>query len=214
MIITITGDPGSGKSTIANALHALLQITYYDIGLIRRDLAKQKNMTLEEYNKYGKAHHETDTEVDTYQRQLGEQEDNFVIVGRLSYYFIPHSIKIFIAVDEDVGAKRIAQDLSDAKRNKLRNETTHATTDSHAVKELIKKRQENDAERYRTIYGINPSNRSHYDLVIDSTDKTPRTVLFDIFSYLHQNGYINETPESLLVRARDNESIIKQQVLK
>ncbi len=214
MKITITGDPGSGKSTIANALHALLGLDYYDIGLIRRDLAKQKGMSLEEYNKYGKTHHETDTDVDTYQRRLGKEKEDFVIVGRLSYHFIPNSVKVFIAVDEKIGAERIMHDLTDAKRNQLRNETTHKTTDPKEVKELIRKRQQSDAERYKSIYGVNPQDMSNYDLVIDSSKKSPRDVLFHIFSYLYGEGYITQTPESLLSHARDNESIIKQQVLK
>ena len=72
MIITITGEPGSGKSTIGKRLAKELGYGHYYIGQIRRDAAKKKGMTLAEYNKYGEAHPETDIEVDDYQKNLGK----------------------------------------------------------------------------------------------------------------------------------------------
>jgi cytidylate kinase len=41
--------------------------------------AKQRGLTLAEYNQLGETDPETDKEVDQYQRELGEKKDNFII---------------------------------------------------------------------------------------------------------------------------------------
>lgn len=56
----------------------------------------KRGMTLAEYNKLGETDPSTDIEVDEYQKKLGETEDNFIIEGRTSWHFIPHSLKFLL----------------------------------------------------------------------------------------------------------------------
>jgi len=90
MIITISGYPGSGKSTVADILAKELDLTRYSVGNYRRDMAKQQELSLKEFNKLGEKESWTDTYADEWQKQIGKEEDNFIIDGRLSYYFIPN----------------------------------------------------------------------------------------------------------------------------
>ena len=64
MIITISGNPGAGKSTVAKILASELNAERILVGAMRRDLARSMGMNLEELNEYGKTHPETDTKVD------------------------------------------------------------------------------------------------------------------------------------------------------
>ena len=50
--ITISGTPGSGKSTVAKILEKKLGIKYIYSGLIFRQLAEEHNMELEKFGKY------------------------------------------------------------------------------------------------------------------------------------------------------------------
>ena len=62
-IISVSGLHGTGKSTIAKLIADRLGILYYSTGQMFRDLAKEKNMTLEEYTNY--VEHHPDIEITT-----------------------------------------------------------------------------------------------------------------------------------------------------
>jgi CMP/dCMP kinase len=180
MIITITGDPGSGKSTIGKKLEADLGYRRYYMGQIRRDAAKAKGMTLEEYNAYGEIHPETDVEVDDYQKKLGETEDNFIIEGRTSWFLIPQSIKIYIKVDPLEGARRILSDLS---TNTARNEGNNLHSLEDVLASNIKRAQSDDV-RYKKYYNKDCFDLTNYDLVIDTTNLTPPEAYEKVYQYI------------------------------
>lgn len=176
-IISMSGTPGSGKSTVGKLLAEKLEYEKYNIGQFRRDAAKARGMTLDEYNKLGETDPNTDNEADEYQKKLGEEKDNFLIEARLAYHFIPHSIKLFLSVSLDEAAKRIFHDES-----AIRNE---ATAESVAEKkEILKKRMTSDSKRYIKYYGVDCYDESQFDYVIDTTDLTPGEVLDKILEYL------------------------------
>ena len=169
MIISISGKPGSGKSTLGKMLAEKLGYQHYYVGGMRRFMARERGLTLEELNALGEREGWTDKEVDEYQKELAAREDNFVIEGRTSFYFIPSSLKIFINVSPEEGARRVYLELQDQKntRNEAKNlDSIEDVLESH------KKRITSDALRYKKYYGIDIEATSPYDLVLDSTDLT------------------------------------------
>ncbi len=180
MIISISGPPGSGKSTVAEMLAKKLGMKRYYVGGIRRELARKKGMTIDEYNKLGEKDPSTDKEVDEWQKKLGEKEDNFIIEGRTSYYFIPHSIKIYLDVNEEEGAKRIYE----SKASKERNEKKYS--DIEETKKAIKERMKSDEKRYKQYYGINCYDKKNYDIIIDTTNMTPEEVTEKIIKEINK----------------------------
>jgi len=167
MIISFCGAEGAGKSSVAKKLAKKLGWPRYYIGGLRRQKAKQKGMSLEEYNKLGEKDPSTDLEVDKYQEKLGKTEDNFIIEGRTSWYFIPHSFKIFLDVDPKVGAQRVWKALQEKND---RNEGNISSVEE--MKKSLQKRKESDKLRYKKYFDIDVYNKSHYDLVIDTTKQT------------------------------------------
>ncbi len=180
MIITINGTAGSGKSTIAKMLAEKLGWPRYYIGGMRRQRAKEKGMTLAEYNKLGETDFAIDNEVDSYQKKLGETKDNFIIEGRTSWYFIPHAIKIYFEVDEQEGAQRVFNELKKSnKRNEDRNlKTLNDTLISH------RQRKQSDIKRYKKYYNIDAYDKNHYDYVINTTNLNKKQVFVKVYEYI------------------------------
>lgn len=164
MIISISGTPGSGKSTIAKFLETKLKMPRYYIGGLMREYAKEHNMALEELNDLCLKDSKVDKDMDSYQAKLGKDKDNFIIEGRTSWHFIPKSLKIFVYVEPEEAARRIFLDKSE------RNERKHDSVEN--LKHSILERMENDSARYRKYYNIEVYDPSNYDAVIDTTGLT------------------------------------------
>ncbi len=177
MIISFNGFPGTGKSTVAKRLADELGWTYYDMGGLRRTMAAKRGLTIEEYNKLGETDPTTDTEVEAYQEDLGKTQDNFIIVGRLSWHFIPHSLKIFLTARPEVSAERILHDLE------RRNEPSDLKT-IEDVQGMLERRYASDEKRFTKYYGVQLYNQSDYDWVLDTSDLTQEEVYQALRSYV------------------------------
>lgn len=184
MIISLSGTPGSGKSTVAKILAKKLGYTRYYMGGLRRAAAKKRGMTLEEYNKLGETDPSTDMQVDTYQEELGRTEDDFVIEGRTSFHFIPHSFKVFLDVDLKEAARRILND----KQEDDRNEQVDMSVEEKV--QNLKDRMASDERRYQKYFGFRCYDKDKYDLVIDTTHSTPEEVVERILSAIKQQQSI------------------------
>ncbi len=167
MIISLNGKPGSGKSTIGTKLAAALGYERVYIGGMRRDMARRKGMTLQEFNQWSETHPEGDTEFDEYLTKLGKEKDNFIIESRTAFHFIPHSVKIFLDVTDEVGAERIWHALQTGDEES-RNEAPHL--DSYeAVLASVKDRLRSDKLRYEKYYLLDIFDPQHYDLFLDTS---------------------------------------------
>jgi len=117
MIITISGNPGSGKSTVAKLLVKELGYERIYAGGIMREMAKERGISLEELMQQARTETTIDTEVDyrvrDRARELAQKGKNVLVEGRVQFYHLPESVKIFVKVDEREGARRIWNDLQD-----------------------------------------------------------------------------------------------------
>lgn len=186
MIITISGMPGSGKSTVAELLAKKLKAERIYVGGLRRELAREKGMTLQKLNEYAATHPETDVDVDhmaAAKARESEKKGVIVIVeGRTQFHFLPESIKIYMKVRPEEGARRIWNDLQNKALQEKRNEGNIPSFE--AMKKRIYEREEEDAARYKKYYNIDQRDESQYDLVIDSTGLTPQQVVEKINSLI------------------------------
>src|SRR5512135_2381569 len=98
MIITITGTPGAGKTSVAKELAKRLGMKFYSVGAIRGQMAIDRGITIHELNAMGT---ESDVIADQKQKELGASGENLIIEGRLSWFFIPDSFKVLVTVDQN-----------------------------------------------------------------------------------------------------------------
>lgn len=180
MIISFSGAIGSGKSTIAEMLAKKLKMPRYYMGSIMREIAKQKNVSFAELMELNKTDPAVDYEVDEYQKKLGKTQDNFIVEGRTSYYFIPHSLKIFLDVDEKESARRVFNDL----KNKHRQNEATAITNIEEMINSIKHRKQSEIERYERYYGIDVYDYRNYDFVLNTTNLNIDEVFAKVYKFV------------------------------
>ena len=172
--ITISGTPGSGKSTVAQLLEEKLGMQYVYSGIIFREMAKKYKMTLAEFGKYCEGNSKVDKELDNRQLEI-LKKGNIILEGRLAGW-LAHlnnisAFKIAIVTDIDTRAKRIVnRERGDIEKRK---------------KEIIE-REKSEAARYKNYYGIDLADMSIYDLVIDSGDKSPEEIVEIIIDELNK----------------------------
>lgn len=184
MKITISGTLGSGKSTVAKILAEKLKYEYYSTGQIARRLSEEKKFSsFVEANKYAEKDTSIDNEIDGFQRDLGKNKDNFVIEGRLGFYFIPDSIKIFLKCSDKTGAQRIIKGLREKEQNRIME---NLKDDEQSILESMKLRRESENKRYTSLYGIKQDDESNFDLVIDTSDISPEEVCDRILLFINR----------------------------
>ena len=165
-IISITGDLGSGKSTVSQLLCERLNYEYVHTGKIQREIANRYNMTTLELNKYSETHPEIDNEIDSALKSLNEST-NLIVDSRLAWFFIPKSFKVFLKTNLIVAANRIFGD------NQRENEK-YSSKEEAANRIITRKASEN--KRYMELYGANCSDLSNFNLIIDTSFITPEKV--------------------------------------
>ena len=163
--ITISGTPGSGKSTVAQLLEKKLGLKYIYSGLIFRELADKHKMALDEFGKYCEDHSEIDRELDDRQLEI-LKKGNVILEGRLSGWIayrnqIP-ALKVSIDADLNARAKRIVNREEGAIEKR---------------KKEIKEREKCEVRRYKDYYEIDIKDKSIYDIIIDSSNKTPEEIV-------------------------------------
>jgi predicted cytidylate kinase len=163
--ITVSGTPGSGKTTVAKLLAEKLGIKYVYSGDIFRKKAKEYKMSLEEFGKYCEKHSEIDKELDRHQLDIIKKGDVIVegrIAGWLAYKNKIPTVKVMIDADLETRAGRIV------KREKGKTEKR---------KQEILERERSEATRYKNYYDIDLKDTSIYDIAIDSSHKNPDEIV-------------------------------------
>ncbi|MCF7815920.1 MAG: cytidylate kinase family protein [Candidatus Pacebacteria bacterium] len=176
-IITLSGKPGSGKSSTADRIAEMLGYTRYSSGEFVRNITRKQKMTLSEFNKKAEAHPELDHNVDEELRKLRDYSD-IVIDSRLGFYWIPESFKVYLDLDNDVAIARI---FKDSNLNSLRSTSGEGGNSMSDVFDQVEERMHSERSRFKKLYGINPYSIEHFDLVIDTAQHSPQTVALTIF---------------------------------
>lgn len=175
-IITISGKPGSGKSSTADRVAELLGYTRYSSGDTVREMIKKQRITLAVYNKRAEANPELDNKIDEELRELREQKD-IVIDSRLGFYWIPESFKVYLDLDPEVAMARI---YSDSNLNTLRDSSQEGNSMDDVI-EQVNNRMDSERRRFDNLYSVNPYAVKHFDLIIDTSRHSPETVALTVF---------------------------------
>jgi predicted cytidylate kinase len=161
VLITISGLPGSGKTTVARLVAQALGLEHVYAGDVFRRQAEAAGLSLEEYARRAESDHSIDRRLDDTMRARAKQ-GSAVLEGRLAAFMAEQAgvpaLRVFLDAPEPVRAARIAEREGGDTGERLRQ--TQA-------------REASDARRYREIYGVDYHDQARYDLVLRTDGRSP-----------------------------------------
>lgn len=166
MLVTVSGKAGTGTTTLSRTLSNELNLPHYYAGAIFRDMARERDMSLQEFGEYAEDNHEIDMELDDRMIEIAKRGDA-VLEGRLSAWHAERAsaeeeaLRVLLTATEETRAERVA------KREERPVDE---------VQEEMRARTASEATRYSELYDVTPDDEDLYDLVVDTEDKTPDEV--------------------------------------
>jgi cytidylate kinase len=165
LFITVSGPPGCGATTLCNRLSEAMDCPYVSGGEVFRELAADRDMTLNQLTAKADETDEIDRAIDRRLRSIAEKwgttNKAFILESRLAGWIAGNraDLRIWLDAPEHVRRERISG----------REETTWEMS----VREV------SEAGRYESHYEIDLGDRSFYDLQIN-TARWSKDGVFDL----------------------------------
>lgn len=158
MIITVSGLPGSGKTSISKFLSKKLKLKYISVNKIFMKMARERGMNKVEFLKLTEKDPKLNKLIDKKQRELAR--NNTIIDSKLGAYIIKKAdLKIYLKAKLKTRVKRIA------------------TRENLTYKKSLKKtklRQSLELRQYKKQYDVDYRNKKLYNLIFNTEGLTPK----------------------------------------
>lgn len=171
-IITVTGKPGSGVSTVARLLAERLRYQYFSAGDIFRATAERHHASVADLRRHAEEDPSIDREIDELVQELGIKHTRLVVDSRLAYHWVHRSFKVFLEVSYETGARRHCYARSAKGEETSFEETLHA----------MQENEESKKRRYRDLYGLDIEHTGPFTLVVNTEVKSPEEVAEEIIA--------------------------------
>ncbi len=170
MHITLTGNLGSGKSTVCKLLGGKYGYEIYSTGTIIRRIASELGIPVLEMNELMGKDEKYDKMIDAGSAAVSREnpDKNILFDSRLAWNFVESSFKVFLSVDPMVAANRV---YNDGTRG---NVESYPSVEAAADK--LRARAANEDARYEKRYGIHYFDFNNYNLILDSSFAPPEMV--------------------------------------
>lgn len=167
--IAISGDLGSGKSTVARQLADLTALAHFSGGDRHRSIADRHKLSTWELNKLAELDPSlVDEEVDAELKSIATQKTPTIIDSRMGWWFVRDAMSVHLTVSPEHGARRVYDRESQVVEK-------YQSEDDARIK--LRERAMSERARFLQLYDVDPLRLKNYDLVIDTTFIAPERVV-------------------------------------
>ncbi|TXT53715.1 MAG: Cytidylate kinase [Candidatus Thorarchaeota archaeon] len=162
-VITLSGLHGTGKSSVADGIAEIFGLRRVSAGQIFRQMAEERNMSLEEFSQFAEGNEAIDRLLDDTLRSES-QKGNAILDGQLAAWMAGENadLHIFLTAPLKVRVQRIAD---------------RDNTDYNFALQETRAREQSEQERYMQYYNIDVTDLSIYDLIINTEKYTLEEVI-------------------------------------
>lgn len=170
MLMSITGRLGSGKSTVCNILKERYGFEIYSTGAVQREYARGLGISTLELNQRMEEHPNLDAEIDNMVTKISleRKDEKLIFDSRMAWHFAKNTFKIFLTIEPCEAACRVM-------KNQRGDEEKYCCVDE-ACEKLVE-RSRIERARFKEIYGVDYYDYNNFNIVIDTTSKTPDEVV-------------------------------------
>lgn len=193
-IITLSGEPGAGKTTVLKKLKELYEekgvlVETHLVGQTFRQLADKLGVSVSELNKQAALRPEIDRMLDDELKNYSQKINSnpspntiYIIDSRMAWKFVNNSFSIRLTVPSTEAGKRI---FSDSTRSQA--DQYSCIEDAVLATEI---RKQNEIKRYKRLYGADLSDINNYQLVVNTEKARPEEIakLISVCANLHRAG--------------------------
>jgi cytidylate kinase len=182
LFITVSGPPGCGATTLTEGLAAALDCGYVIGGDIFRELAEERDLSLQQLIAKAEEDDAIDRALDERLRRIAEQwgaaNKSFVLESRLAGWLAGNraDLRIWLDAPEEVRVERL---------------------DQEEIGAAMRVREVSEAGRYRSYYRIDLEDQSFYDISLNTARWDAETVLDIVLSAVE--GYDADRDEGAFV---------------
>jgi len=178
VLLTVSGHPGSGTSTLVNGICEIKGWTSLNGGEVFRTIANERGVSLEEFSVLCDVEPEIDKSLDQRLiKSILDENGPEIVESRLCGWWAHQQkikcIRLWISVSIEERAKRVVK--------------REGGTYNEAISR-IQDRMDSDQKRYLNLYGITLEDLEPYNLVIKTDSLSAKEVIDLVASEIEKRG--------------------------
>lgn len=151
--VALGGPIGVGKTTVARALATRLGVPVISAGGVFRELARRRGISVVELNRLAETDPTIDRDIDRLQAEMARVAP-CVVESRLSGWMVNADLKVWLDAPLEIRAARVAGREGQG---------------SVAARDELLAREQSEWSRYKSLYGIDMTDRMPFHLTIDTS---------------------------------------------